>query len=183
MKKYANLYSQNEKTPEANPPYFELPLGDKLLVMLSKLSHLSRSAFDGKTSQNRILHLLQEEGAMTQRELTEHLDIQSSSASEVMKKLENAGLITRTVSETDRRAIDVCLTSEGTAQAEEYLRQRTERINEMFSCLAPDEQLQLLSFLERLGENWSLRYRGEGRRRQDSDDRHHNHRRHHREKE
>lgn len=169
MRKYADLYNPNGHKRETTPPYFELPLGDKLLVMLSKLSHLSRSAFDGKSSQNRILHLLSDEGAMTQRELTEHLGIQPGSASEVMKKLENAGLISRTVSESDRRAVDVCLTANGVAQAEEYMQQRTQRINEMFSCLSADEQQQLLSFLERLGENWSQRYRGEGRRRQDCD--------------
>lgn len=169
MRKYADLYNHNGHKHEPAPPYFELPLGDKLLVMLSKLSRLSRSAFDGKTSQNRILHLLLDEAAMTQRELTEHLGIQPGSASEVMKKLENAGLISRTVSESDRRAVDVCLTADGVAKAEEYMQQRTQRINEMFSCLSADEQQLLLSFLERLGENWSQRYRGEGRRRRDCD--------------
>ena len=169
MRKYADFCTHSGCKHEPTPPYFELPLGDKLLVMLSKLSRLSRSAFDGKTSQNRILHLLMDEGAMTQRELTEHLDIQPGSASEVMKKLENAGLISRTVSESDRRAVDVRLTADGVAKAEEYMQQRAQRINEMFSCLSADEQQLLLSFLERLGENWSQRYRGEGRRRQDCD--------------
>lgn len=183
MKKYANLYNETEKTHQPNPPYFELPLGDKLLVMLSKLSHLSRSAFDGKTSQNRILHLLLDEGTMTQRELTERLDIQSGSVSEVMKKLENAGLITRTVSEADRRAVDVSLTPDGLALAEEYVYQRSARITEMFSCLSLDEQQQLLALLEQLGQNWSQRYRGEGRRRQEDDScreerQHHRHHRH-----
>lgn len=169
MRKYADLYNHNCRKHEPTPPYFELSLGDKLLVMLSKLSRLSRSAFDGKTSQNRILHLLLEEGSMTQREMTERLDIQPGSASEVMKKLENASLITRTVSETDRRAVDVCLTPDGVAQAEAYVQQRSERINEMFSCLSVDEQQQLLGFLERLGEDWSQRYRSEGRRKSDGD--------------
>lgn len=167
MKKYADSNSRSGRGPV--PPYVDLPLGDKLLVMLSKISHLSRAAFDGRTGQTRVLHLLKEEGAMTQRELTDHLGIQSGSASELMKKLESAGLISRTISETDRRGIDVCLTEEGAAQAEEYLRQRAERIDEMFSCLSPDEQLQLLSFMERLGENWGQRYRSEGRRRADYD--------------
>lgn len=169
MKKYTDFCDHGGRKREPAPPYFQLPLSDKLLVMLSKLSHLSRSAFDGKTSQTRILHLLLEEGAMTQREMTERLDIQPGSASEVMKKLENANLITRTVSETDRRAVDVCLTPDGVAQAEAYVQQRAERINEMFSCLSADEQQQLLGFLERLGETWSQRYRGEGRRKPDGD--------------
>ena len=44
-----------------------------------------------------------ENECMTQSELTEYLGVQPGSASEVIGKLESAGLIVRTPSEKDRR--------------------------------------------------------------------------------
>ena len=56
---------------------------------------------------------------MTQRKLTERLGVQPASASEVLAKLETAGMIVRTPSEMDRRTVDVALTEAGAAHAGE----------------------------------------------------------------
>ena len=47
---------------------------------------------------------------MTQKALTARLGVQPGSASEVLNKLEQAGLILRTPSETDHRTTDIHLT-------------------------------------------------------------------------
>lgn len=142
----------------------DMHISEQILITMSRLSKLSRAAFDGKSSQKRILHLLYKTGGMTQRELTERMDIQPGSASEVITKLESAELVTRSVSKNDRRTANLALTPAGIAQAQENEHQRKVRMDEMFHALSPEEQALLLSLLEKLSDDWVPRYRGEGRR-------------------
>lgn len=162
-------YSRQSRKHDHFPHYSELPTSEKLLVMLTKLTRLSRAAFDGKSSQKRIIHLIHKKGGMTQRELTERMDIRPGSASEVIKKLENAQLITRAVSESDRRTVDIVLTSAGIAQAEKNEQQRKARMEELFSVLSSEEKDLMLSLLEKLGADWETRYRSEERRKNETE--------------
>lgn len=130
----------------------------KLVINLRDISHTMRDLSEGRGSQKRILILLLETGPITQRELTERLGIQPGSASEVISKLENAGLVTRTESEADRRTVDVALTEEGSRLAEEAKAQRAGRHGEMFSALSGEERAQLLGLLERVNQDWESRY-------------------------
>lgn len=132
----------------------------RLIILLRDISHTMRSLYEGKGSQKRILILLRETGTITQRELTARLGIQSGSASEVIAKLENMGLIARTLSETDRRTADITLTEEGLRQAAEAMAQRQRRHEEMFSVLSGAEKAQLLSLLEKISADWETRYQG-----------------------
>lgn len=114
-------------------------INDLLVYDLLDLSHIMRSQYEGKASQKRILIILNESENITQRDLTERLGIQPGSASEILAKLENAGLILRTQNEADRRTIDIYLTDEGKAFAEEALVQRRKRHEDMFSGLSEEE--------------------------------------------
>lgn len=125
---------------------------------LRNLGHTLRFLFGGKGGQKRILSMLQEAGSMTQRELTERMGIQPGSASEVIGKLESAGLIVRTPSQTDRRTADVQLTEEGIEKALEAVNERKLRRREMFSCLSPEEKVTLLELTEKLNADWNERY-------------------------
>lgn len=138
--------------------YGFLDTDNKLIINLRDLGHMLRFLFEGKGSQKRILILLSETGGMTQRELTEKLGIQSGSVSEVLGKLESAGLIRRTLSEADRRTTDIRLTFAGQDQAEEAVEKRRQRHKEMFSCLSREEKETLLRLLEKLNEDWDSRY-------------------------
>lgn len=134
-------------------------VNDKLIIHLRDLSHMMRFLYEGKGSQKRILIVLNEiGGSITQRELTERLGIQPGSASEILAKLENAGLIVRSSNEFDRRTIDVNLTDDGRALAAEALEQRKKRHEEMFSCLSEVERQELLALLERVCGDWKSRY-------------------------
>ena len=139
--------------------YETLDIDNKLIMNLRDLGHMNRFHFDGKGSQKRILTILNEVGIITQRELTERIGVQPGSASEVIAKLEDAGLIERTQSTTDRRTTDIQLTEAGKIQAEEAIQQRIERHQEMFSCLAAEEKEIFLSLLERVNSDWQHRYR------------------------
>ena len=127
---------------------------NKLMTNIHEMRHLGRFGFDGKGGQNRILRILSEDGAMTQRELTERLGIQPGSASEVLGKLEKAGLIIRSQNTADRRTTDVAVTDAGRTQAAEAAAHRDERVHEMFAVLSADEKAVLLAGLEKLNRAW-----------------------------
>lgn len=93
----------------------------------------------------------------SQAELTEHLGIQSGSASEVLSKMESAGLILRTESEADRRTVNLTLTPLGEENALLALEEREKKKNDMFSVLSQEEKAALLSILEKLTDDWRKR--------------------------
>lgn len=138
--------------------YESLDCDNKLIMNLRDLGHMLRFLFEGKGSQKRILIILNEAGTITQRELTERIGIQPGSASEVIGKLEDAGLIARTPSRNDRRTTNIQLTETGKIQAEEAARQRKARHQEMFSGLSEEEKQMLLTLLEKLNVDWNTRY-------------------------
>ncbi|MDE7223290.1 MAG: MarR family transcriptional regulator, partial [Acetatifactor sp.] len=105
---------------------------------------------------------LLETGSITQRKLTERLGIQPGSASEVIAKLENAGLLVRAESPSDRRTTDIVLTEQGRVLAQEAAAQRKQRHKEMFSCLTQEERDTLLALLEKVNTDWRERYPGTG---------------------
>lgn len=151
---------EREKRSAWRKAHYDLAdINDKLVINLRDLSHVMRSLYEGKGSQKRILIILDEiGGSVTQRELTERLGIQPGSASEVIAKLESAGYINRTPSETDRRTADIMLTTAGKAAAASATAQRMRRHEEMFSCLSDAEKTALLSLLEKVNADWESRY-------------------------
>lgn len=136
----------------------DMDINKKLIINMRDLNHIMRSLYEGKASQKRILIILNEVGSITQRDLTERLGIKPGSASEILSKLENAGYISRTMSEADRRTANILLTEKGVQAAMEAAGQRSRRHVEMFSCLSENEKTELLVLLEKLNRNWSNRY-------------------------
>lgn len=137
----------------------ETDIHGRLVSNLREIGHTLRAVSEGKGSQKRILVVLSQSGAITQSELTERLGIQPGSASEVLGKLEAAGLITRAQSEADRRTTDVRLTEAGEAAAKEAYAQRMARNAQMFAFLSEQEKAALLALLERVNEAWDTLYR------------------------
>ena len=142
--------------------YDSLDKNDKLIWNFRDIGHTMRQTYEGKGSQKRILIVLDEAGVITQSQLTQQLGIQPCSASEVLGKLEGAGMITRTPSETDRRTTNVQLTGAGKAAAEEAKRKRAQRHEQMFSCFTKEEKDQLLALLEKVNDSWDHLYRENG---------------------
>lgn len=142
--------------------YAAMDIDEKLFFMLGKLGRMSHGAHGGKDSQNRVLHMLLRSGGMTQRELTERLDIRPGSASELIKKLESAGLITREANDEDRRTVNISLTEAGKAQVEENRKRFKDTNRALFETLSDEEKAQLLALLEKLAHDWAQRFRAEG---------------------
>ncbi|WFS62715.1 MarR family transcriptional regulator [Pseudodesulfovibrio thermohalotolerans] len=96
-------------------------------------------------AQQRVLSLLLENGPMPQGELLEILDVRSSSLSELLRKLEDRGLILRERNEDDRRSFIISPTDEARALARD-----DGGADGQFDCLDDEEREQLRTILGKL---------------------------------
>ena len=159
------MRNENGKAEWRETHYQLADTNGKLIINLRDVGHMMRRLYEGRGSQQRVLIVLNEMGgSAAQRALTERLQIQSGSASEVIGKLESAGDIVRTVSEADRRNVEVALTEKGREAAEEAERKRQLRHEEMFLCLSETEKEELLVLLEKLSSDWERRFPSAGAR-------------------
>ena len=142
--------------------YHQLDKNNKLIWNFRDIGHTMRSISEGKGSQKRVLILLWETKGMPQKELTSRMGVQPGSASEVIGKLETAGLIVRTPSETDHRTADICLTEAGEVLAQEAYIRRTQRHEQMFAALTEQEKDELIVLLEKINQDWDKKYRTQG---------------------
>lgn len=142
-----------------NGQYKSLDRNNKLIWNFRDIGHTMRQISEGRGSQKRILILLRETKGMTQKALTARLGVQPGSASEVLNKLEQAGLILRTPTETDHRTTDIRLTPDGEALAKEASAKRAERHDQMFAVLSEEEKDTLIALLERVNAHWDQVYR------------------------
>ncbi len=133
-----------------------------LVLALRDVCHVLHQLYEGKGSQKGVLIALGQTGPITQRKLTELLGIRPGSASEVITKLEHAGLICRSPHPSDGRTVDITLTEEGQKQSMTARQQRIARHREMFSCLSQEEKQQLQNLLGKLNGAWSERWNHSG---------------------
>lgn len=91
----------------------DMDIDYRLRVILCKIGHLLHNLGDGKTSQGRILSVINENDCVLQSDLREYLDIKASSLSEILKKLEDNELIIRFNDPKDHRMIMIKLTPKG----------------------------------------------------------------------
>ena len=96
----------------------------RLLGMMHQISYLmqTQEKFRG---QGRLLVLLSQYGALTQRELIELTGRRSATLSEQLDGMEKSGLISRCKNEQDKRNVDVELTEQGKKTAIEALQSMT----------------------------------------------------------
>ena len=130
---------------------------EHLYILMQKCSHLFQHHKMGKQEQGgryTVLHRLLEKDGVTQQDLLRHMDIRSASMSETLKKMEDAGWISRTTSETDRRAATITLTDEGREKAKESIGARQQAAQEAFAVLSPEEKDQLCALLGKLLGQW-----------------------------
>lgn len=138
---------------------FEESLDEQLVNAILDVGRDIRRIFEGKESQSRILMILRLQGAVTQKMLIQILHIQPGSASEILKKMEKAGLIIRVPNEMNRRASDIVLTRQGRSVSEKLIEQRRGRYQEMMACLSENEKASLFSMIYRMKEDWQQRFR------------------------
>lgn len=109
-------------------------------------------------AQRKILSILKESGPLPQVALLEILDIRSASLSELIGKLERAGLVKREKNEADRRGMVISLTPLALVEMQKA-HQGASQAGELLQCLSEAECGQLRLILNKLAA--SLRECGE----------------------
>lgn len=126
---------------------------DDLYNILRACGHYLYHRFGKDMGQGRILAILSERERMTQKELQEMLRIQPGSATEILAKLEEKGMIRRKRDERDKRCCIIELTEEGCEAFNKRKRQEGERAS-LFSSLDEAEQEELKRLLCKLLAGW-----------------------------
>ncbi len=132
------------------------PDNNDLFREIGHFMHLSRrllwqqQAQPHHHGQARLLRAIADEDNLTQARIAEILDIRPSSVSEILGKLEQKGLITRTPDENDGRITRVSITDAGKERLQAAEASFGEINDQIFSGLSDEEQTQLIGLLQKL---------------------------------
>ena len=142
---------------------------EKILAGFRHFSKILRhEASFGHHGKTRILNVLCAEGAMTQKKLQDEVEIASGSASELLKKMEDHGLITRTTDPDDSRGLIVEVTDAGRELNDRLAAEKSEKAKKLMekgrnkskvtilSRLKPDELKALTVLIRNSGFSPSL---------------------------
>lgn len=127
----------------------------RILSNLGFCGHYLHFHRGGRSGRAPILCLLEKNGGtLSQQELGLFFELKPGSLSEILSKMEAAGLISRARDHQDRRQLKVTLTEAGAAAArmETEIRQRFR--SSAFSNLTPEEQETLADLLDRVRIRW-----------------------------
>lgn len=142
----------DQVAPNESP---EEQLARRLLNGLGYCGHYMHFHGGGRSGRAPIICLIaKHDGQMSQQELGSYFELKPGSLSEILTKIEAAGLIERTRNPEDRRQLFIRLTEAGQAEA---AREQAARINfrrEAFSCLTLQEQEELAVMLEKIRICW-----------------------------
>lgn len=116
---------------------------------------LHKHSEGGKVSQLRVLRVLRRHEEMTQRQLLDHMAIQQSTLSELLKKMEDQDLIQRTCCPQDRRQVVLRLTEAGREHLEQMEARELSRNVGYLQVLSWEERQTLLELLTKLDASWS----------------------------
>ena len=110
--------------------------------------------FDIGLKQGIVLKILLKHSAdsITQRELTERLQITSSSCGELIAKLAQSGYVERRANAADKRTFDVSLTERGRVLGEQFRETSRDVLEEWGENLTQDEKAQLFTLLTKLSD-------------------------------
>lgn len=127
----------------------------QILKGLGYCGHYMHFHGGGRSGKIPILCMLdRNNGMLSQQELGSRFELKPGSLSEILSKLEAAGLIERTRDPKDRRQLFVRLTDQGRAAAQKAHEGREAFRQKAFTCLSPEEQDQLIDMLERIRTTW-----------------------------
>ncbi|MBQ2930297.1 MAG: MarR family transcriptional regulator [Clostridia bacterium] len=115
------------------------------------LAEADIDAFNG--AQGRILYVLWQGDGLTISQLSAQTSLANTTLTSMLDRMEQSGLIVRTPSPTDRRALLIRLTDKARALREDYDR-ISQRMNDLYYLgFTEDEVRQLESYLQRILNN------------------------------
>jgi DNA-binding MarR family transcriptional regulator len=124
------------------------------------IPHSRPAESDIGRGQGFVLLALMRKDGQTQTELASQLRIRPASLGELVAKLERGGYIERRVNENDKRIFNVYFTEKGQQFANNFVGERQENIDSLFSDLTESEQIQLSDLMAKLITSMEKRYAG-----------------------
>ena len=127
------------------------PVGSALLRLLRAHAQLGTALLARigvSPPQELILLRLEEYGTLPQNDIVRYLYRDRSTTSATLQTMERAGLISRTPSPTDRRALDVTITDAGRALCPAVRDAWTQLENTAFSHLSTDGRASLIDAMD-----------------------------------
>lgn len=124
------------------------------------LSQLHRAGFflhfhmGGRAGRCRALTVLLSCQEMPQKELQEHLAVQSGSMSELIAKLEGDGLLRKRRSGQDGRMSLLALTPAGVEEAKRAQKEEEMQRQRLLSCFTPEQRAVLCELLSVMLDHW-----------------------------
>lgn len=128
-----------------------------------KISHMHRRAVERRVSefgvprsQHRLLmHIERMREVPSQSELAKQLDVSGATVAVMLKKLESAGYIEKTVSSCDCRNNEIKITEAGLELVRRSRRSFSEVDEEFFGALSEDELCQFTEYMKRIAQRAS----------------------------
>ena len=135
--------------------------GNALGPLLGRCAHLARERMDARMSrfgmtpaQTHVLRYLRQNGGqMPQRELLENLKVKPSTVNGILDRMEEKGLVERSVSGTDARQRVIALTPAGEEREAQAKKSFLEAEALIARGLTEEETETLRSLLERVIHN------------------------------
>jgi DNA-binding MarR family transcriptional regulator len=123
--------------------------------MARRLRQESRTGMETSPTRTAALATIEREGPLTPSALAEHEGIQRPTATRVVARLEDAGLVTRMTDAEDRRVVQIAITAEGRTLLRRIRSRKNQFLAQRLRELTPQERDTLASaaaLLERLLE-------------------------------
>ena len=119
----------------------------------TRIAEQYRKRFALKTTEWRIMAVLGDAGALTQREMSQLTLMDKVPVNRACKRLEDRGLVQRSPNASDGRSHLLELTTEGRAVHAGIMPLAVKIEEELFAVLSPAEQVSLRDMLVRVREN------------------------------
>lgn len=119
----------------------------------TRIAEQYRKRFALKTTEWRIMAVLGDAGALTQREMSQLTLMDKVPVNRACKRLEDRGLVRRSPNASDGRSHLLELTPEGRAVHAGIMPLAVKIEEELFAVLSPAEQVSLRDMLVRVREN------------------------------
>ena len=145
----------------ATAPSLALEIAAELQPLVARARHLKAHRTRHQSASTAHLHIimmLEAEGPLTMTRLAEAIEVSLSSATGLVSRMEDRGLVERLHDDADRRVVRVRLTDAGRAVTGEHELVHQQQMARLLEAMTPDEQRTCLaavrivrSTIERLG--------------------------------
>ena len=129
-------------------------IADKIAEKIFEISRILKGSMAFKGSlihlsilQIQTLDFLSKNEYVQMSEIAEYFHIETPSATVLLNKLHDLGLVQRQADPNDRRLVRIALTDEGKLLLKEATKERNNKIEKMLSLLSGDDKTELLRIL------------------------------------